>query len=717
MTTSFAGNLDALRRWRATLLDRLGVLQRFLGDNDLDDGAIRATIDALREKLASDKVVVAFVAEFSRGKSELINATFFADTGRRVLPATPGRTTMCPVELACVPGEPASLALLPIETRHDGATLAELRQRPRAWTRMPLQGGAAEQLSAAVAQVMRTRRVDAAEARALGFADDGDASGADAPDAGDASHPTETPATDTPGAAGEVEIPVWRHALVNYPHPLLERGLVVLDTPGLNALGAEPELTLGLLPDAQAGVFVLGADTGVTRSDLQLWRDHLAARSAAHFVVLYKIDTLRDPLSAPAQVTNQMESLRHATARALGVDAARVFALSAREALTARIRGDDAALRASGLPAFEAALASRLLEQRQALLQGVVDDAVQQLRSRIAHRAGERRRLAAEQLLELRGLRGKSASQLRAAQQRTSGESAEFEQCNAQVQALRVVHLRLLTQALAGLSSDALRAEVRQMRDEMRASLLGLGARKAFVALCARLRARLAGAQAQGEEIHAMLRASHARLNGEYAFGLALEAPPSLQAFVRDLDSIESGYTRYLGVTHALRLAQPRFMDPFVRMLVSKLRVVFESAAAEIELWNKSASSHLDTQLAERRHAFRRRAEALARIRLAAGELERRIEELGEQEAEVAALVQRADERLDALRTLAPPSAAPGPAGRAAQGASAAAPAGASAPAVPVPAPASDANAISQASAARRRASAPTLLGRAGAHA
>ena len=50
--------------------------------------------------------MLAFVAEFSRGKSELINAIFFADAGRRVLPATPGRTTMCPVELRYEAGLP-----------------------------------------------------------------------------------------------------------------------------------------------------------------------------------------------------------------------------------------------------------------------------------------------------------------------------------------------------------------------------------------------------------------------------------------------------------------------------------------------------------------------------------------------------------------------------------------------------------------------------------
>jgi hypothetical protein len=59
------------------------------------------------------------------------------------------------------------------------------------------------------------------------------------------------------------------------PHPLLAQGLVILDTPGLNAIGTEPELTLSLLPNAHAVLFILAADTGVTQSDLTVWREHI----------------------------------------------------------------------------------------------------------------------------------------------------------------------------------------------------------------------------------------------------------------------------------------------------------------------------------------------------------------------------------------------------------------------------------------------------------
>ena len=114
MQTAIARQLDALAGWRAAVDRALTPLARALGDADLLDDAAAAQISALRERLSSDKLVLAFVAEFSRGKSELINAIFFADAGRRVLPATPGRTTMCPVELRYDPDLPPRLSLLQI---------------------------------------------------------------------------------------------------------------------------------------------------------------------------------------------------------------------------------------------------------------------------------------------------------------------------------------------------------------------------------------------------------------------------------------------------------------------------------------------------------------------------------------------------------------------------------------------------------------------------
>ena len=308
MTHSFATSLDALGEWRGALAERVDALSRFLAEHDLAQGPAADQIASLRERLGNEKLVVAFVAEFSRGKSELINAIFFADTGRRILPATPGRTTMCPVELGWQGDEPPSLALLPIETRLEGLSLAELRTQRRAWTVRPLEISDPERLAESLQEVTRTRWVTRDRARELGFWDD--------------DHPDDNPPVDD---AGRVEVPAWRHALINYPHPLLKQGLVVLDTPGLNAIGAEPELTLSLLPSAHATVFILGADTGVTKSDLGVWRDHLGTHAPARFVVLNKIDALRDPLATEQQVDLQIVAQCADTARTLGIDVDRVW--------------------------------------------------------------------------------------------------------------------------------------------------------------------------------------------------------------------------------------------------------------------------------------------------------------------------------------------------------------------------------------------------------
>jgi hypothetical protein len=633
MTPSFATSLDALGGWRAALRERAEALARFLDEHDLAHGEAAEQIAALRERLGNEKLVVAFVAEFSRGKSELINAIFFADTGRRILPATPGRTTMCPVELGWRGDEPASLLLLPIETRLEGLSLGEMRAQPRAWRRLALDIGNADKLAESLQEVTRTEWVTEDQARALGFWDD--------------ATPDDNPPRDE---SGKVEVPAWRHALINYPHPLLKQGLVVLDTPGLNAIGAEPELTLSLLPSAHATVFILGADTGVTKSDLVIWRDHLGAHAPTRFVVLNKIDALEDPLATLEQVEAQISQQQRETARTLGVPLQRVFPLSARQALAARVNGDEMGLNESRLPLLEAALGAQLLPQRRQVLEQVVQEGAQRIESYVGRRIGDQRRQLAEQTLELRGLRGKNSSKVRLMLKRVEAETAEFEQCTTLLQAMRSVHARMLKDMLVDLSSDRLRDEVAEMQAAMGSGFMHLGARKAFVALCERLRALLAAGLRRNNEIREMLSASFARLNAEYGFSLVIGKPLEFDRFASELQLIESNYVQYLGLTLALRLAQPKFMEQFRRMLVSKLRVVFENASSELELWNKAVSAQVDGQLRERRKAFKRRIETLEKVQNAAGELESRIGEIDAQDERLQQFQTRIVELAEALR-------------------------------------------------------------------
>ena len=293
MGTSFNDQFDQHGAWRREFALRLKLLSEWLKDHELLDAAVEERLRRLETQMRSDKVMVAFVAEFSRGKSELINAIFFAGYKRRIMPASAGRTTMCPTELGYDNDVPPCLRLLPIETRLQPQPLMEWRMVPEKWIRVDLDVNDPAQLAQAFEKVSEVRHVTVADAKALGFWHD------DSPE-------------DNPmrGADGLVEVPRWRHALINIAHPLLKQGLVILDTPGLNAIGAEPELTVNLIPQAHAVVFILAADTGVTKSDLAIWREHLISNSEdseSRLVVLNKIDTMWDSLSTPAQVQAQID--------------------------------------------------------------------------------------------------------------------------------------------------------------------------------------------------------------------------------------------------------------------------------------------------------------------------------------------------------------------------------------------------------------------------
>lgn len=616
---NFIQAFDQHGAWRKQFALRLKLLSEWLSDHELMEPGIRERLDQLHEQVRNDKITVAFVAEFSRGKSELINAVFFAGYGRRIMPASAGRTTMCPTELAYDADLPPCLRLLPIETRLKPQSLLDWRNAPHKWERVDLDVNDPKQLARAIEKVAEVRRVSLDEARALGFWND--------------ELPEDNPLT---GADGLVEVPRWRHALINMAHPLLKQGLVILDTPGLNAIGAEPELTVSLLPQAHAVVFILAADAGVTKSDLNIWRQHLSAvgdGQASRLVVLNKIDTMWDALSSPEQVQLQIAAQRADSAEILGVPQSQVLAVSAQKGLLAKVNRDEDLLRASQLLDLEKALGEGLLGQRRRILGAAVAAGVESLRGEAGRMVHARLRDLVEQIQELDGLRGKNAGVIKQMRLRIEQEQADFDASGAKIQAVRSVHLRLLKDLFALLSPSHLRAEVSTLTKQLKSPGIKLGVRRAYDHTFDRLREDIARADRMASEIQSMLEGSFKNLNAEYGFSLQAPSGPQLSVYRRDLDLIEKSHLQYLSLGNALRLAQPEFAERLTRALMSRLRVVYETAVNEVELWNKSAAAQLDAQLRERRRNFTRRIEAVSRIQQAATGLDERIRELQSQQS------------------------------------------------------------------------------------
>jgi len=377
-------HVDAYVTWKRDLIREITRYRSWLAHNRLSSEAVEARLERALRVLRTDHITLAFVGEYSRGKTELINSLFFSSYGQRILPSRAGRTTMCPTELLFDPrSERSYIRLLPIESRLEDTSIAQLKRTSRLWLNLPLDPRDPQSMAEAFAQVAQTKTVPVEQAIALGF----------------------DPATlESVGGGDDVLVPAWRHAMVNFDHPLLRQGLRILDTPGLNALGSEPELTLSMLPNAQAIVFLLSADTGVTASDMQIWQQHIRQLDEdtqnSLFAVLNKIDVLWDDVAGEAFVHNAIEQIRETTAQQLGIDAADVLPLSAKQALMAKIRGDQALLERSQLAELEQLLSQRILAQKERLLEDQVVLQVMALIQNSQHAL----RLRLEKVIEQRDL-------------------------------------------------------------------------------------------------------------------------------------------------------------------------------------------------------------------------------------------------------------------------------------------------------------------------
>src|SRR5262245_12612196 len=105
MSSELEQQVAYYQRWRDQMIAGIESYKQWLDANGDADIQQSLRIYDLIESLKNDRMTLAFLAEFSRGKTELINAMFFSDFKKRLLPSNIGRTTMCPTEIFYDPAE------------------------------------------------------------------------------------------------------------------------------------------------------------------------------------------------------------------------------------------------------------------------------------------------------------------------------------------------------------------------------------------------------------------------------------------------------------------------------------------------------------------------------------------------------------------------------------------------------------------------------------
>ncbi|MEJ2360573.1 MAG: dynamin family protein [Gammaproteobacteria bacterium] len=638
----FTDQMQAYGRWKATLVGSILKYQNWLETHKMSSADMELRIFELLEQLKSDSLTIAFVAEFARGKTELINAIFFSEYDRRLLPSEAGRTTMCPTELFYDTAEDQSyIRLLPIETRLEDVSISEHKKHLINWTGIELNTHSSEAMAQAFREVVRTKKVNAATASRLGLFD---------PER-DKGHV---------GADGMVDIPMWRHAIISFPHPLLKEGLRILDTPGLNAMGTEPELTLNMLPNAQAVVFVLAADTGVTKSDMDMWSHHVQALDAdsrhARLIVLNKVDTLWDELKDEATVQNTIQAQCNTAAKMLDVDTKSVFPVSAQKGLLAKIRHDKGLLAKSNILSLETILSTDILPKKQEIVRdsvvGEIGSMVKQSRDLIASRLQD----ANKQLKELKSLSGKNEDVISHLLKKTRTEQAVYYKSVESFQANKKLFSDQHSALLSTLSLNELDQLMSQTRKDMADTWTTVGLKNGMKQFFDVIANTIKEASSQTDKANMLVQGIYRKFNAEHGLGDTKPKLFSMSKYKRHMERLYHEAEAYRKSPVTTMTEQSFVIKKFFISMVSHARNTFFNAHQEAESWGKAAMAPLIARIKEHKDQMEKRLESLRKInesrdtlQARISELENAAEQLNSQLADLNTLMQTLNQPLDSF--------------------------------------------------------------------
>lgn len=630
MTSQLEQEVAQYQEWRTQMISGIESYKSWLDTNGYADIQQSLRIYDLIESLRNDRMTLAFLAEFSRGKTELINAMFFSDFKQRLLPSNVGRTTMCPTEIFHDPADEPYIRLLPIETRKRQESVGALKRQPVEWIKVRLDIDSRDEMAKAMKHLVEVKTVSLDEAKSLGLWDEND--------------PLSTTVVVKDG--DQVEVPAWRHAIISYPHPLLKSGLVVLDTPGLNALGTEPELTLSMIPNAHAILFLLAIDTGVTKSDLEVWQKYVQPAATRRIAVLNKIDLMWDELKTGEQISSDVDRQIDATANMLMLPRSHVMAVSAQKALLARVRDDNELLLKSGIQQLEHLLASEIIPAKQEIMRAAVQREIGTMVA--ASRTAVANQLTAThtELKELAGMSGKSRSMAQSMVARLEADRTNYQ---ATVQAFRATYNTVTGQGatlLKQLEDDSIEAVLNKDREFIEGAWTTAGLWKNMQMLFQHFTSVSSKILNFANQIKGLVDMTYAHFHEK--FGFAKLVPPSLNLEKHTLTMTGLQATARQFCKDPVNVAKYKdfVVVKFYESLVGEARQVFEMTRMDAESWIKSALNPLNLQIKEHEQVLSKRLENFKKIRDNISSVESRMKQLEtqrvvlEQQREVLARIQ-----------------------------------------------------------------------------
>ncbi|MEA5515046.1 dynamin family protein [Nodularia sp. UHCC 0506] len=166
------------------------------------------------------------------------------------------------------------------------------------------------------------------------------------------------------------------YAVVEYPLPLLEKGIEIVDSPGLNDTEARNELSLGYVNNCHAILFVMRASQPCTLGERRYLENYIKGRGLSVFFLINAWDQVRESLIDPDDeeelqaAENRLRQVfqanlaEYCTVDGQDIYEERVFEVSSIQALRKRLKNPQANLAGTGFAEFMGSLNTFLTRER-----------------------------------------------------------------------------------------------------------------------------------------------------------------------------------------------------------------------------------------------------------------------------------------------------------------------------------------------------------------
>jgi hypothetical protein len=346
-----------------------------------------------------------------------------------------------------------------------------------------------------------------------------------------------------------------------------------------------------------------------------------------------KIDAMWDDLAGDSGYEASIKSQIKTCASILNIDESLVFPASAKQALLAKVKSDDALLKKSRLFALENYLANDILKQRRTIILNTIKRDIGFLVTESSNLTDTKLSNASKQLEEFKKIDFENHEMTDKLMAETRDRQQHYMLNIENFQASRKVFSVQAKILVDSLSSERIDEIIKNMRIEMAKSLTTYGMKQSMRKLFDELRDVLQDCVDTTNETRRLVKAIHKKFQDEYGFKEIEPQLFSIKQYQFELEQIFEEGEAFRNSARTTMTEQSIVINKLYSTLINRARAILKTANKDATTWCNSVLTPLMHQIKDHKKQIESRLQMLRKINDSKGSVAENIAQL-EQELE-----------------------------------------------------------------------------------